>query len=783
MKRPRLNLRRSILLAAAAFLVAGLAAPYLSADFIGDRIRLALERSLHRRVEIEAARFNLFRGPGFSLLQVVIHDDPSAGREPLAFVSAVEARISLLGLLRGRLEFSALRLEQPSVNLVKAANGPWNFQTLFTPGGSNPIPAISVRQGRLNFKIGGAKSVFYFSNADLDLQPPHAPGGAFGVEFAGEPTRSDRTARGFGAVSGKGQWRPSPEPGGNLQLEVRLERSSLGELVTLVRGYDIGIHGQVSGQATARGPLSSLELAGTLQLDEIHRWDLLPPYAQGGPLNFRGHLDSLNQVLDLETVSSPQTALLVHFRASNYLVQPRWVMGATLRGVALPPLVEVARHMGAALANDVKMDGAVTGALDYSPEAGLQGSIALDGTTINSPAGPAVRLEQAKLVLDGDRVLMPAAAVDVGGREKAAVQFEYRFSTQSLDLRLTTKSMSVAALQSAGGPLPGLTKPGFVGDLRGGVWKGWLEYRRQGDQPGAWAGALELQHTQVDVPGLTEPLAVASAAVRVQGGRLGAERVKAALAGVEIDGDYSYTPEARHPHRLTCRADKLRVADLARSLEPTLHRRQGFLSRTLRLARPAAVPEWLDSRFVEGSVSIGSLELAGQSIEGVRLNFFWDGPRLDVPRFTARAQGGRVEGLLSVSFSGVEPVYYVAGRAESLAWQGGKLDGDAEIRTAGTGEAVYRNLLSAGGFRLQSVTLGGDAPVPSLTGGWSFRFDRDRPRLELSDLRMNEAGQLFTGKGSTTEDDRLLLELAGADTRLRFAGTLKPLRLELVESR
>jgi len=72
-----------VLLAAAILVAAGVAAPYLSAEFIGDRVRQALEQSLNRKVEIEAARFSLFRGPGFSLLQAVIYDDPAAGPSPL----------------------------------------------------------------------------------------------------------------------------------------------------------------------------------------------------------------------------------------------------------------------------------------------------------------------------------------------------------------------------------------------------------------------------------------------------------------------------------------------------------------------------------------------------------------------------------------------------------------------------------------------------------------------------------------------------------------------------
>ena len=71
-------------------------------------------------------------------------------------------------LLEGRLEFASLRLEEPSINLVKTAAGVWNFQPLLSQAAAVRPPAIAIRGGRLNFKLGGVKSVFYFSDADLD---------------------------------------------------------------------------------------------------------------------------------------------------------------------------------------------------------------------------------------------------------------------------------------------------------------------------------------------------------------------------------------------------------------------------------------------------------------------------------------------------------------------------------------------------------------------------------------------------------------------------------------
>ncbi len=782
MRPRRLTVRRGILLGVLGLIAAGVIAPYLSADRFGDRIRLALERSLRRKVEMRAVRFNLFRGPGFALLGVVIHDDPAAGAEPFAYVGSIEARINLIGLLGGRLEFSSLRLEEPSVNLVKTAAGPWNFQPLLNLPSVARFPSVSVRGGRLNFKAGGVKSVFYFSNTDLDLNPPGQPGGVFSLEFSGEPTRSDRTARGFGTLRGRGRWRPSPGADGNLEFDLNLEQSSLGELATLVYGYDLGVHGRVGGRARFRGALSALDVTGTLTLDDIHRWDLLPPYAKGGPLNFRGTLDLLSQNLDLETVPSGQSALAVRFQVFDYLVHPRWVAGLNLNGLSVPPLLDVARHMGAGISRDVGMDGSVSGEITYTPEGGMRGGVLLTGASISAPDSPPVRLEEAQLLLEADHVRMPPAAVAVGEREQATLQFDYFFQKQQLDLKLATAGMSVAALQSAGGPLPGMPKPGFVAGLRGGEWEGRLAYHQQGQSPGVWSGAVNLRGTELELQGLSDPLEIRSAGLTLQGDRIQVRAIEAAAAGVEIRGQYDYRPGARRPNRVALRLASLRASDIEKLMAPTLRQRRSFLSRTLRLPG-AGVPDWLQGRRVQGSLEIGSLEIAGELIESVRVNFFWDGPVLDAPRFIARAAGGIAEGNLAVDLRGPEPSYRVAGKLESSAWKGGRLEGDAVINTTGVGEALRRNLRAEGSFRAQSVRMGAEAPVLSLAGAWSLLWERKVPRLQLTGLRFTDGDEVLTGQGTTTDDERLRIDLVRGERRIRLAGSLKPLVVSEFEAR
>ena len=780
MRKHKLIIRRALWLGLVLLVAAGLAAPYLHADRFGDRIRRALEQALDRKVDIAEVRFNLFRGPGFTLQGVVIHDDPAVGVEPFAYVASIEARVRFTSLWRGRLEFASLRLEQPSVNLVKSAGGVWNFQPLLNQAVSARPPAITVSGGRLNFKLGGVKSVFYFSNSDLEVSPPHAPGGAFQIEFSGEPSRTDRTARGFGSLSGRGSWRPGTA-NDELRLDADLERSSLGELVALIHGHDIGVHGQVGGHASLRGSLSGLDLAGSVQLNEIHRWDLLPPYAAGGVLNFRGKLDLLGQRLDLETVPAPESAFAVRFRASNYLARPLWSVSLALDHFPLQPLIDVARHLGTGLPESLTAGGNLLGAVAYSPEDGVHGAVLLQEAVIGVANAPSLRLQEARLTLDGNRIRLAPAVIAVGPAETARLEFDYILAPLRLDLRLSTESMSIAALQSEGGFLPGLLLPPVFAAFHEGTWSGWLRLR-EGDAPNPWSGAIRLQGTQVSLSGLAQPLELQRAEVQLQGERIAVRMVEASAGGTEIRGEYRFNPAAARPHHLVCRIPKLEASELASLLAPALLRPQGFLARALRFGRDA-VPDWLAARRAEGTLEIDSLALAGETFEAASLRFFLDGPELDVPRFQARVRGGQAAGYFKASLGGGQPSYVLGGSLEGAAWMGGSVSGEGAIRTSGAGDDLYWNLNAEGSFRAQGVTLSQDLQARALSGAWGLRWDRKHPRLELNDLRLAEGGNVLTGQGLALNKDQLRIDLAQGERRLRLAGSLDPIRLEVTERR
>src|SRR5690348_8233196 len=82
-------------IAIAAFVAAGIILPFLSVGRFGKPVQEALEAALGRNVKIGKVRCTLLSGPGFSIDDVVISEDPQYGIEPCAYVTTLKARVRL----------------------------------------------------------------------------------------------------------------------------------------------------------------------------------------------------------------------------------------------------------------------------------------------------------------------------------------------------------------------------------------------------------------------------------------------------------------------------------------------------------------------------------------------------------------------------------------------------------------------------------------------------------------------------------------------------------------
>jgi hypothetical protein len=758
----------------ALVVAAGIAAPFLRGDRYAEQIRTGLETALGRRVEFGDVRFNLFTGPGFSISKVVIHEDPAFGREPFAYVESLDARPRLWALIMGRLEFASLRLEDARLNLTRMDSGAgaaWNFAELLHRTKFEALPALYVRSGRINFKFGDTKSVFYVTDTDLDVSPPTALSGAWRVRFSGQPARTDRPARGFGSFIASGSWRTADQ----LDLRVQLEPSAMNEMISLVYGRDIGVHGLVSARARLAGPLANLHINGALNVEDVHRWDLLPQRGTGWPFEFEGRLNLPAERLEVDTHSTAKEAppLAVRFRVADYLSRPHWGVSLNWNRFRVEPLLQLARHLGARLPDGLKMEGSLDGAIGYSGRGNWQGQLAFQDAAVTIPDSAPVRFERAKLLFEGGHVRLPEALARTSADDLARIEAEYDLDTGALGLSIATDSMAVAGLRSQAA----LAAVPMLDQVESGVWKGKLRYQREPGSTGEWSGAFQLEDADIPLPGIAEPLRVQSAHAAIQGARVALERIHASVGDLSAEADYHYEPGAARPHRVRISLASLDAAELERLMMPTLKRDRGLLARALGFA-PAPAPDWLRDRRVDGSLAVATLRLAGIDLQNVRARLIWNGTTLALDEITGGMETGAISGRLTADLRGARPIYHLYSRLKSVAWNGGIFDAEAALDTSGTGAALAANLRSEGSFTGQSFE---DEPLDqfeSISGCYAFAWAKSVPRLRFNDLQMSTGGELYLGRGALQDDGRLLIQVSNGTRQLRVTGTLARLQLD-----
>ncbi len=769
-------------------LLIGVLAPLWHANRLRPRIEFAIQAALNRPVHIGEVRLNLFTGPGFSVKDVLIDDDPSAGIEPFAHVETLQARIRLTSLFAGKLAFSSLRLESPSVNFVKIDGGPWNIQPLLDRTyGADPVrrqdvPDIEIRSGRLNFKFGDTKSVFYISDADLDVYPNER--GDLVIRFTGAPARTDRGSQSFGAISARGLLRSGANGEDQLNMGLHLERTAISELMRLFNGRNLGVHGFAIADAKLAGPLSQLDVSGSLNVNDIHRWDLMPAKGDGWTLQYHGSLDLRAHHLDLETIASEGVAqpVSVKLHVADYLSTPKWSASFLFRDLPAASLVETARHMGASVPAGVEVNGKVQGEIGYSNDQGLAGQLVLENASVKLPRGATAEFDAASVSFTNNNIALAPAEMRLDNGQSAQIEGQYALDNSHTALKITSRLLTIAEVQSSaekvveGPPIPVLEK------LRAGSWRGWIAFERADDQPGVWSGEYDLQNAVLDVPGLASPFRLTSASVEMKGGQIQMTRIRAHLGPTKLEGDYRYDPAAGRPHRLRLNVPELQLAELERLLLPTLRREEGFLARTFRL-RSAPLPKWLQEREVDGAIQVASL-LNGDSPMGqIQAHLVWDGPNIILSDVDCQLDDMHATGKVTVNVAKAVPFYNLTGSIENLGYRGGELDLDGELETSGIGDSLLLNIRSDGDFKGRDILLSQDTAIREITGSFRAAPLSGIPRLQLLNLQVSQGADTLVGQGASLPDGRIVLELTSGRRQVRLTGMLLPMHPEPAAAR
>ena len=272
--------------------------PYITLNRFQRRIAANIGASLGRPVHFDSASLNLLPLPGFTLERFVVDEDPAFGFEPILRADQVRANLRLRSLWNHRIELSRISLTEPSVNLVRTANGKWNLQSILLhtssiqaaptgqryAGPAPRFPYIEATGARINLKLDQEKTPFSLNDADFALSLPEPRQWRFRLEA--HPARSDTAPADAGTLSLEGTLgsatTAADAPAKSIadipiSIQGNWQDAQLGGLSRLLLGRDAGLRGELALTLNIAGTISRSLIATGIKIARGRRDDFVPP--------------------------------------------------------------------------------------------------------------------------------------------------------------------------------------------------------------------------------------------------------------------------------------------------------------------------------------------------------------------------------------------------------------------------------------------------------------------------------------------------------------------------
>lgn len=775
---PRRVVLRILIAAVVTIFVLGLIAPFINVARYSAYIQRSLEASFGRKVEFRQVHLTLFSGPGLSLQDVTIHEDPRYGIEPFAYVPTLDARVRIGELLTGHIRFSKLRLIDPALNFVKRSDGTWNavelVQRVGAPGNlpMTLLPAVEISGARIDFKFGTRKTTLYIADSDLSVYPERL--GKLYMQFSGSPARTDRAGTEFGHFRGSANWYLTPRhPGANqLEADVTLDPSNLSEITTLFEGYDAGLHGTVSSHARIEGPLTALRLSGRLRIEDLRRWDLFE-FGEDWQVPYQGNVDLVTNRLDVETTSSGAYVepVTLELHADNFLTRPDWSVAAHLNNVPAKKLLPLSRRLGVATPTDLALTGTVDGLIGYSSRTGLAGALAISDIVASRPDTPSISAAHATATIAGAVLRFDPAIIGISPGAALTLGGEYDVSTHTLTTSLKAADFPIDALNNVVDSW--FEPPAALSDIRTGRITGQLLYIRKGTDPSSWIGHADFRNAKLSLPGFAAPIEHAAGRIAFNDSKLDLTRFSGVLGDDALGGEYHYNAAAKYPERVRVELTSADLFQIESELGPTLE--AGDLLSRLRF-RNRALPPWLAARNLEADIVVHDLSLNHIELGALRSRLIWQGANLRFNSVQLDLAQGQILAHGTVNLSSYAPRCQFAATVAGFPWRGGTLTAQGEFETSGTGADVPNNLHATGTFSGEDVMLSADDVFAKLSGLFDFSFEDNHPSLRLSHLQASDGADDWNGEAVTQSDGTLLFDLEYRGRQRRIVSSLAPER-------
>jgi hypothetical protein len=740
------------LLTAAVMILLGLFLVRPSVSRLKARIANSISQAVARPVEIGAVHLRFLPQPGFDLENLVIYEDPAFGAEPMLRAPEVTAVVRLTSLMRARLDVSRLELTEPSLNLVRRADGRWNWEALLERTERTPLaptaksksearpgfPYIEASSGRINFKAGQEKKPYALLNADFALWQESE--NTWGARLKAEPLRTDMSLSDTGLLRMNGTWRRAGSLRETpLQFSVEWNGAQLGQLTKLVSGNDKGWRGEVRLESTLSGIPAAMQVAVDASIDDFHRYDISSSEGLRLMAHCNGRYSSVEAMIHEVFCNAPVGSGMITLHGDAGLPGVRRVdLALNLESVPVSAVAQLARRAKKNLPADLASAGNVQGnftvkeegASPRGPEFQGRGEITnlrLQSATTKvefAPAsvpfvlsskragprapsnGKSVRSLEAEVLPAPDELHVEFGPLPVALGRPVPAQGRGWVARSGYGLVIRGDGEVSHTLRLAS--LLGL--PAVKASVEGeaamrlqiaGSWAGNISGSSSGFSLPQVNGTVQLHNVHATLRGVNGPIEISSAELQLLSDEVRVEKLRAQAGGTDWTGSVELPRGCGIPGACLVRFDlnteEVGLSELSKWLGSQPNQRRWY--QMLTPEEPTS-PKFLENLRASGKVSAGRLWIRNVVAERVSAALDLERGKLKITELRGDVLGGKHRGNWQVDFTAGPATYTGSGTLTEISlgqiadamrdrWISGTGGGSYQITASGSDSAAF----------------------------------------------------------------------------------------------
>jgi uncharacterized protein involved in outer membrane biogenesis len=618
---------------------------------------------------------------------VVIGDDPSFhSNVPFAQVGQLNVSVKLFPLLSGNVEVSSLELTQAKIELIRNAQGVWNFSTV----ANAPAPATSAAAAppsqpakpaaqappaeQKQFTLAELKitdsqiaitdyqkhqSRAVYDHIDVTLKD-YAPGSPFSIDAAAHlPGSGSQTLRltGTGGPVNNADFLSTPFKG-----TVKMEQVSLSGAQKFLNAAALeGTDALLSGSTNLVNSSGKMTADGSLKLENA----VIRGVQVGYPISadFDVTDDLASDVIQIRKGSLKLGSTPLALSGTmNTRPNPSVIdINVSTSNASIQEVARLASAFGVAFSPNTKIAGQLTlnvHAQGPTDRLALNGNInGRDLDVTGSDIPQAVRVPAIDLTMNPQQIQSNNFTATSGATTLAAQMTLSQYTSNSPNVDATIKTVNGKVNE-----LLGIAKAYGVTAVEGMTGTGNITLDIHATGPikntdaMTFSGSGALQNASLKTPSLTQPVNIRNVNMQFTQNSVNLTNLAASLGSTNASGNLSVANFQAPKLTFALSADKLNVAELQKitgsSAPPPAKKKAeaswSLVPRADAAPAPAPQPGLLATATGTGTIAVGTILYQQMELTNVHSNVTLNHGVVQLNPLTAQIDGGQENGSITV---------------------------------------------------------------------------------------------------------------------------------------